>query len=292
MGTMALATIMDLFTEGAVASAEGKDGRLIPVWVNKLSAFEKEDVDRLGRGARAKAILAWDRDEDEQAIFEYETQQYTDAELADALKAQVAGKHYFEAIQELRTQEDWTERLEYLANADLLEYRSPEASDEDKALFEKVTQEYTAAILVIQTRLQSEYVEGLIASGRDEMMKQYRDAWRDAQGMRAFYAERRLAELFFACRECKAKPTGKGEWDHAKCNHQVRLLSNRGQVRDLPDPFRDALVAVFEALDLSPEDAGNSDAPMASSGSSEPLSALEDSTPSSPTATPGSPAGT
>lgn len=291
MGTQALATIMDLFVEGTVASVEAPDGRLLPTWVNKLNTFEKEDCDRLGRGARAKRILAWDADEEEQAIFEYETGGYSDDELADALKAQVAAKHYYEAVQEIRTLPEWADRLEYLANAEILEVTSPESSDEDKAMFEQITTEYMTAVGTIQDRLQREFREDLLAKGREQMKKDYKAAWRDAEGMRAYYAERRVAEIFFATRECKAKVGDTGEWDHARCNHEVRLMANRGQVKALPDKLRMAIIAAIEALDITPDEAGNSDAPMASSEPSEPQSVVEESTASTPAATSDEPDG-
>jgi hypothetical protein len=292
---MLLATIMDLFTEGTVAPIEAPDGKIVTIWVNKLSPFEKEDADRLGRGARAKRLLEWDADEDEQAVFTLETKDLSDDDLVQGLAAQNAAAHFYQAINEIRTLEEWKERLEYLNSAEVLEYTSPEATEDDRALYEKINREYSEAIEATQRRLADEFCADLAAQGREKVLEQYHKAWRDAEGMKAFYAERQIAELFFATRECKAKAKGKvGEdtiWDHAKCNHEVRVMSNRGQVRSLPDVVRTAVVAALQALEITPDAVGNSDAPTASSESSEQPSSAEVSTPSTPEATSDEPAG-
>jgi len=296
MGTALFATIMDLFTEGTVAPLEAPDGSIKTIWVNKLSAFEKEDADRLGRGARAKRLLEWDADEEEQAVFQLETQDLSDDDLIQGLAAQHTASQFYQAINEIRADEAWKERLEYLNSADILEYTSPEASEEDRTLYEKISGEYSAAIETVQRRLQDEFCADLAAEGREAVLKKYHTAWRDAEGMRAFYAERQIAEIFFAARECKAKAKGEDDdgntiWDHSRCNHEVRLMSNRGQVRTLPDQVRTLVVAAIQALEITPDAVGNSDAPTASSESSEQPSKAEDSTPSTPEETSDEPAG-
>lgn len=296
MGTMAFATIMDLFTEGTVAPIEAPDGKIVTIWVNKLSPFEKEDADRLGRGARAKRLLEWDDDPEEQAVFTLETKDLSDDDLIQGLAAQEATAHFYQAINEVRTDEAWKERLEYLGSAEMLEYTSPEATTEDRELFEKVSREYSEAIEAVQRRIADEFCADLAADGREKVLEKYHKAWRDAEGMRAFYGERQIAEIFFASRECKAKEKSRdGDevvWDHAKCNHEVRIMSNRGQVRSLPDRVRTAVAAALQALEITPDAVGNSDAPTASSESSEQPSSVEDSTPSTPEATSDEPAGT
>lgn len=296
MGTMAFATIMDLFTEGTVAPIEAPDGKIVTIWVNKLSPFEKEDADRLGRGARAKRLLEWDDDPEEQAVFILETKGLSDDDLVQGLAATEQTARFYQAINEVRTHEEWKERLEYLGSAEILESTSPEASVEDRALYEKISREYSEAIEAAERRLAEDFCADLAAEGREKVLEKYHKAWRDAEGMRAFYAERQIAELFFAARECKAKvKSGEGEdivWDHAKCNHEVRIMSNRGQVRSLPDRVRTAVVAALQALEITPDAVGNSDAPTASSESSEQPSKVEDSTPSTPAATSDEPAGT
>lgn len=293
---MAYATIMDLFTEGLVAPLETPSGKIITIWVNKLSPFEKEDADRLGRGARAKRLLEWDSDEDEQAVFTLETRDQSDDDLVQGLAAQEAAAHFYQAINEIRTDESWKEKLEYLNTAELLESTSPEASEEDRALHQKISQEYSDAIEAVQKRLQRDFCADMLAEGREKILEKYHKAWRDAEGMRAFYAERQIAEIFFASRECKAKEKSRdGDevvWDHSKCNHEVRIMSNRGLVRTLPDQVRTAVVAALQALELTPDAVGNSDAPTASSESSEQPSKAEDSTPSTPAGTSDEPAGT
>lgn len=287
---MAFATIMDLFTEGTVAPIEAPGGKIVTIWVNKLSPFEKEDADRLGRGARAKRLLEWDDDPEEQAVFTLETKDLSDDDLVQGLAAQHQAEHFYQAINEVRTSESWKEKLEYLNTAEILESTSPEASAEDRALYDKITQEYSEAIDVVQRRLQKEFCDDLAAEGREKILEKYHKAWRDAEGMRAFYAERQIAEIFFAARECKAKEKSRNAdgdvtWDHSKCNHEVRIMSNRGLVRALPDKVRTAVVAALQALEITQDAVGNSDAPTASSESSEQPSSAEVSTPSTPAET-------
>lgn len=294
MGVVALSTMQDLFREGDVASVEAPDGSMVTVWVNKLSSFEKDDADRFARAARARRVLAWDASEDEQAIFELETGSYSDADIVDALAKQQEGRFYFEALNEVRADEAWKERLEYLGHAEVLESGGPDASAEDQELLNKTSQEYLEAVNALQAQKVKEYGEDIAGDGRVKLMQEYRKAWRDAAGMSSFYDERRIAEIYFSARVCTAVNKGDGVWDHkvGKCNHVVRLLSNRAEVRDLPDVVLGAIVDSIQRLSITPEQAGNSDAPTASSASPEPQNAVEDSTPSGPTETSAEPVGT
>jgi hypothetical protein len=291
----AQARMMDLFKEGAVAAVE-VEGVLEPVaWVNKLNAFQKEDVERAARGARAKRILEWERNEDEQAILELDTSEWTDDMMVEAVLQRDSAQHYIEAVQELRTQEEWKDRLDYLGNVDVLGITQGEdVSEEDRALFENVNEEYAKAIQTINERIEAEAKADLVAKGREGIIAEYRKRYRETQGMQAFYAETRIAEVQISARECKGTWNPEMEtWDHTRCgNHQVRLFPHRDSVKEIPDTVYFAITAVLEALNMSVDQAGNSDAPPASSESPEQPSAEADSSPSTPVETSTVPAGT
>ena len=91
--------------------------------------------------------------------------------------------------------------------------------------------------------------------------------------------ERRVTELYYAIRVCEASRDGMA-YDHTRCDHRQRALDSRDQVRSLPEQV---LVKVIEALDqlnVPQREAGNSDAPVSSSASSEQPNVPEASTPS------------
>lgn len=290
MGVQALATMLDLFVEGAPAEVRGPKGTQV-IWINKLSAFEKEDVDRYGRTARAKAILAWDRDEDAQAVYDLESGEYSDEVMARALLGTMASTHYNEALGELQSEEAWKEKREYLEQAQtLLGDRGDDVSDEDRQMFESISEEYFTEIATRQQALQEQARLDLIADGREELEKKYRTAYRNAEGMRAFHEERRVAEMYFMTRACKAKSL---DDNHRACNnHVVRLLGHRSEVRSLPEHVLAVIAQTIDAITITVAQAGNSVAPTASSESSEQPSEAEDSTASTPTETSSEPAGT
>lgn len=292
MGTRALSTIMDLFVEGkeAVIQPPGQTKPMV-VWVNKLSTFEQEDADRAGRAARARRMLEWDRDPDEQAIFEFESHEHELDAIVKALADNQSTDYMLAASYEVRAEEAWQERLALIDDAG--EISEEEASEEHMLLVKQVNEEFTEAIMAVYERRRQEAIAELKQEPREEIVKRYRAAWRDNRGREAFIIEQRRKQVLFAARVCDATLTDEGVWEHSKCKHHiVRLMNGPADLEHLPEVVYEAIRTTLDVISMSPDRAGNSDAPMASSGLSEPQFAEEESIPSGLDETSPEPAGT
>lgn len=303
-----LRRIQDLFVEGKIIVLIDKAGDKTPLWVAKPSGFEKDEASKDGRNARAKRALLYDRDPDEQATVDNKLTELTTAEVIEALVSSEGNTFYVKALDSIRADKAWQERIEALDRGDALLADQPQNSededvrsrlDAERALMRELHVEYTDEI----QRLTDSYAQ----AKRDELGEldieklhhAYRAAWREMAATQSFLEERRITELFFAVRDCEATEDvdvpedDKGRWNHSQCNsHLATLAEHRHQVHEFPDVLvamaRDALID----LQMTPQEAGNSDAPASSSASSEQHDEGEGSTASTPSGTQLEPAGT
>jgi hypothetical protein len=260
-----LRRVQDLFTEGQIVVLE-KNGVSEPFWVAKPSSFERDEAVKDARAARSRRGLRFDNDPDEQAVVEAQLAQVSRADILDSLIGAKGNEHYVRALDEIRTNKDWAERIDVIDRAGLEHDR--DATDEDRETVRQVTTDYMVEV----QRLQETYVGELRAEleqlPEEELQKKYRDTWRDMASFEAFLESRRVTEMYFALRLCEATRVD-DTWVHDGCDHRVRLLDERNEVYDLPDALIDAVRQALEQLQMTPRDAGNSAAPATSSASSE-----------------------
>jgi len=271
------ARIQDLFREGDVLVLEAGDERL-PVYVKKLNALERDETIKDARAARARRMLTFDRDEDEQLTITSMLESITDEELVEDLVRRKAGEFLAKAEDEVRADKSWKERLEAIDRSALA--NDGKLSDQEQRLLNDVTREFQAAIEKAHQKQLRQYMRDLQGTPRADLEKDYREAWREMLGSTAFYETRRQTEIWYALRECEVELVD-GVPDLSTLKVGQRLCDQRADVNDLPD---DVIRRVLQVLDgeMTSRDAGNSDAPSASSGSSERRSAEAASQPSTP----------
>lgn len=278
MGT--LQRIQDLFRRGEVlAFGEGDDA--VFVYVAKLNAFEKDESMKDARSARARRMLAFDRDLDERDRVELIPRDLGKDELIVDHLNRRAGELLLKAEDEVRSDTKWVERLLVLDRSELV--TDEHTNNEDMAMITALATEFDQAVQSVQSRMVLEYKSELSEKDEDELVKLWVSAWREMLGSTAFFETRRQSEIWFALRDCVV-PIVDGKPDLEAAIIGNRLIVSRSEVNDLPDAV---VVRILQSLDaeMTAQDAGNSDAPSASSGSSERQSAAEASKPSIPTET-------
>lgn len=282
-----LKRIQHLFRRGDVVVLEASDPETgevekVPVYVQKLSALEKDEAVKDGRAAKARRQLAFDRDEDEQVTLTAMLGNMTDDQVVEDLMHRASGELYLKAEDEVRADKKWAERLEAIDRAETAEDGKVPESEQDlitalvREFQEEVERGHQSHLRSLRRELKGER--------RDALEVRYRKEWREMLGATAFVEARRQSEIWYALRECEVHVGADGEPDLATLQVGDRVCPTRAAVNDLPDEI---IARVIEALDreMTPREAGNSDAPSASSGSSERPSAAEASRPSTPTAT-------
>lgn len=280
-----LRRIQDLFREGDITILEPRHPETgevldrIPVFVKKLSALEKDEAVKDARAARARKMLAFDRDEDEQVTLTSMLGSFSDDDLREDLLRRKAGEFLLKAEDEVRADKSWRERLDAIDRSALGEDGKVPA--EEQALLEELVNEFQQAITKAQSRLMRVHLGELKKEGREELEASYRTAWREMLGSTAFYEARRQTEVWYALRDCQVQLDEDGDPILTTLEVGERICATRAEVNDLPD---DVITQVLRVLDgeMTSREAGNSDAPSASSGSSEQRSAAEASRPSSP----------
>lgn len=285
-----LRRVQELFTEGRiVVLGDGESSE--PFWVMKPTAFERDEALKDARAARARRALRFDRDETEKSLVNEQLDQLDRDALINSLIGAKGNEHYVKALDAVRADKDWAERIEVIDRGGLEADR--DANDGDRDTVQSIVADYLAHV----SELQQGYADDLRSELNDltdaELREQYRQTWREMTSFEAFMETRRVTELYFALRLCEATPVeGSGDWDHSECDHRVRLLDKRDDVYDLPDSLLTVLRDALEELQMAPREAGNSAAPATSSGSSGPRSEEADSPASGPTETSPVPAGT
>lgn len=286
--------IQHLFRRGDVVVLEAENPETgevekIPVYVAKLNAFEKDEAIKDGRSARARRIISFDRDEDEQLQITALLSSMTDADITEDLMRRKAGELLSKAEEQVRADPSWRERLEAIDRAAIAEDGA--TAEPERNLLATLIDEYQQAIEKGHQVLLRQLKRDLDGTPREEREQDYRRLWRDMLGATAFYENRRQTEVWYALRECEVALDPDGEPDLKTLKVGDRICPTRANVNDLPDEI---VTKVLRALDgeMTPKDAGNSDAPSASSGSSERQSVEADSVPSTPTEMSPRPAGT
>lgn len=291
--------IQELFVEGKVINLTAGD-EVVRLFVAKPNSFDRDEATKDGRAGKARRVLTFDDDADEQAVLDDLVAETSRESKIRALVQVKDNDFYVRAMDDIRADKKWAERLEALDRAELADdsgtdedARSRQA--EEHETMRRVNTQYLAAVEAGIAKLREEEQTELEAKSAGDLDKAYRKAYRDQLGNTAFLSERRLSELYFAVRDCQGtedatKPDG---YDHSRCNgHVVRLADHRREVREFPDVVVITARTALEDLAMPPQDAAFSDAPMSSSASSGPHAEEEVSTASTPAETSPVPVGT
>jgi hypothetical protein len=287
-----LKRVMDLFEEGKELVLNPNRGEGEPpalLWVNKPNSFEVDEARNDGIAARSLRIQRLKSGEDPAIrAFDLEIEPLTDEEIIERVVQNHFDTDYILAMDDVELDEEWTAKLEMIRRGGAaLEDAGVPQDDPRWAELTKTSEEYMAVLRAKLDERQKARTLTYDGKSRGELRDDLLNQWVEREGMAEFLAEKRITEIYFSTRDCLATQRREdGRWDHSACDHGVRLLDARSEVRSLPEELLTALHDTLSALEIDPRTAGNSDAPVSSSASSEPQSAPEDSTPSIPVETP------
>lgn len=280
--------VTDLFEEGREVVLDDSDmDDPVLVWVNKINPFEQEECRKDGSVGRARAMLRLQDPESAEAILFNDALQGRNKEnLAQALAYTHQNEDYVGALDDIKADEAWKDKLELLERGDeQLRDAGAALDDEEQSRLAALNQEYMAAINDLVEKRQEDRKAEYLAMTEDEVREAYMESYQAQAGSNGFLNEYRTTEMYYALRDCSATPDEKLGWDHSKCSHRVRLCDSRAEIRELPEGLITKVREAITLLNMNPRDAGNSDAPASSSASSERASVQEESTPSTPTET-------
>ena len=274
-----LKRVSDLFVEGKEVVLQ--EDPVVMVWVNKLNSFEDDEARRDGLAFRSLQMIQIERSDGEHPavaslVADYESNDRQGR--ADILANLYSQEDLLHAMDEVDSTEKWQERGELIRRGELLD-----GANLDVESSQALVEESAAYFKEVQTELErrtkersQEFVRMPEPSLRDDFLKKAAET----VSISTFIRERDVTSIYYALRNCESSVPG----SHGSCAHE-RLLEAREQVLDLPDGLVKAVQSALEELDISPREAGNSDAPTPSSGQSEQPSEQEESPASTPMVT-------
>jgi len=284
-----LRRITDLFVEGTeVYLGDDKNGEPVLIWVNKLNSFEVEEARRDGASRRGLRLaeLAQPSAPERQSLIA-EVSMWPDEKLCERWVGQRVEEIYIDVVNDIEAEAEWRENLDVMRRLPtLLEEADASPDDPRRQQLMELQEGYFKQIRERQEVKQREQMREAETLSRDKLEESFFEHWRQRLTLDEFMEERRVTELYYALRNCEGTRVTPTTWDHAECNHAEKMLANRGQVRGLPEAVLGKCIAALDEVTTPQREAGNSVAPSSSSGSSEPQSVPEESTPSSPEGTP------
>jgi hypothetical protein len=291
MGVDRLRRVTELFVVGKEIElgTDPIDGRPVLVWVQKLNAFEEEESRQDGLAARGMKLR--DLSHPESADMVAVERQLADCgylELQEFLLDHFADEDRSNAQMDVDAIEEWNARLpEIKRYTELMDDDSVDDKDPRRAQFKELWDEYQAAIEEAFKKRREDRRSDLRTQTEEQIREQLIERIRGLMGAMAFLEAKRVTDVFFALRDCRAIPSKDSSkpWNHTSCLHP-RLLNKRAEVRDLPAEITVQVIETLEAITVPLQEAGNSDAPTDSSVSSEPVNTVEDSVPSGQKETP------
>lgn len=287
-----LKRVTDLFVEGTAVylGDEGPDKPVV-VWVNKLNSYEVEEARRDGSAHKGLRMAELAKEGNpERAGIMAEIALWSDERLVNEFVQQKAEEIYLDTYNDLQTDPEQRERSDRLARLPaLLDEAGAPADDSRRLQLNEDGRAWMQALSDLQEKNTQAAFKEARESDRKDLEAAFLERWRERETLDVFMQERRTTQMFFALRECKAldvgTETGRQVWDHSICDHSIRLLQSRAEVRKLPDVAMTKFIDAIDGITVSDRDAGNSDAPVSSSAPSEPSRPAEEaSTPSTPVA--------
>ena len=290
-----LKRVTDLFIEGkVVALGNEEDGTPILVWVKKPNSFESEEARRDGLAARSGRVLELrEEDDPERLNLAEQVKKWDTDELITMRLSQEADEMWMNAVNEIRSDKEWREKLDYMERMpQLLADEGVDEEDDRSKRLAEINRDYLDAVRKHVESEQEARRKELAERSREDLEDEFYEKWRDRASIDEYMREKRVTEIWYALRDCQATGSAESGYDHRTCNHGRRLLEERREVRDLPEDLLLRVIDALDELEMPIREAGNSAAPATSSASSEPASEAEASTPSTPDETPSDAAGT
>jgi hypothetical protein len=268
----------ELYTDGAVELLD--DGN--PIFLRVLNPYERQEALHDAQSARARLVMAltrFDSDEEVKARSSFATDGRDKA--IDQLIDLKGSELMVDALNALRDDPDWKERIDILDRSEDLAARPHE--DTERQLLDAVEVEYLNEISTRSDAARAQERARLAELSDEGLLAEYMNAWRSMRGGEVADAEFRLTELWYAARCCDGAERGDGVWDHGGCEgHRMRLFDAKADIAGLPTRLQEQLMAALGRLNMSVREAKNSARASNLSASSPQPSAQEESTPSTP----------
>jgi hypothetical protein len=282
--TTRLRRVTDLFVTGqALVLQDDPDTDPVLVWVNKPNAFQRAECQKDGAAAQARRVAALHEDSDEVQAALSRLETLDRDQIIEYVVSQQANALFLAAVDDVRADEKWADRLPLIdRSASLAEEGSPATPDEQAAI-DQANVDYYAAVQEAQTIRLDDAKAEWADTPEEDLRKEWLETFRRRLGMGAFMEEYDKTELYYAARDCVGVRAG-SDYTHTACTHQ-RLLPGRAAVNDLPEDLANRIRQVLTDLSMTPQDAGNSAAPVTSSAPSEQPSSAADSEASTPAVT-------
>ncbi len=287
----ALRRVTDLFVEGTEMVLDEHDP--VIVWVNKLNPFQMDEARKDGQAARTRLTLAMSNPlSEESQLFDVQAARLDDEVIARGMAQAKYNQFLVEVADDLHADEDWKDKANAMDRA-AEQLNGLPATDPRVQAADEIANEYFAEMTRRADARRGAEFEAFKALPHDELRDKYRQQWIEEQGTNAFLAEFRITEIWYSMRECFSPGKGdNGRWDHAKCDHRVKLMDDRLMVRQLPDGLIKQVRPIIEGLQVDDRQAKDSAADLSSSESSPRPNEQETSAPSGQDATSPAPATT
>jgi hypothetical protein len=286
---MSLARLTQLFAEGTelVLEVPHVPGQPKPepvvLWIAKLNAFQEEQANSAGRVARARLVNAIRRvGTPEWELVQSQKGDALNSAMVMAIVQSKESELFIKAMNAMRADEDWRERLEIM---DQTEEEKLEGVEKEAHVL--MRNEFNADLLDRHKVLLDDYKHDLEEMSREDLEEHFENAFLNEQGMAAFGIERARWHLYLCMRICQASPPAddNARWDHSGCDHEQMFLANVEEADRLPQSVRDKVEQAYAVVAVPPSVARFTGALASSSASPEPSAPEAASTPSGPEVT-------
>ncbi len=266
-----------------------KDGAVM--WLQVLNPFQADEARHDAQVARSRLVMALQQHGGDEMAF-IDTALWQDG--IEGARRRVVGARsgdlILKVVEEMRNDPEWAERMEIMNRTDEQERPLEEA---EQRLLSDIQRQYVDHVQARVAEDEAFLVEQYKDADQETLRQEYAKIYIDRRGGDIATAEYRVVELWYGARVCDGRQLDDGSWDHGGCEgHQVQVFETKADVRQLPEDLAELLGDAYNSLAMSVRDAKDLARLASSSGSSRQPSAPEESTPSTPTATPDSSPGT
>lgn len=268
-----LKRIVDLFTEGDVCFlGDDESAQPICVWVNKCNSIEEEEARMDAQSARTQFLLSLaDPFHPEMQNANMILSEMSDEEIFKAAAEQKYEENLTLAVHDVESDEEWTDKLDYIRRQpELLDDAGVAEDDPRRKQLDEYNSEYVLYAQGLLDTRNAKTLEEVTTEGREKAEKDFIESFKDKKSIEHYVIEGKITRLFYAIRECEAQRTGDDEWDHSKCDHGKRLLSDRSEIRELPDHVLSRISATYDQIGVGAKNVANFPEAPNSSESSAP----------------------
>jgi hypothetical protein len=274
--------LTDLYIVGQ--PLELPDGSFL--WIQALNSYQRDEAVSDAQVARARLVMALRQDGDERLKVQARLYDRGRENLIDQLAEHRSSEKGSDAIEDMREDPEWKERMDILFRTSPEESATP-MTHQEVTLLEEIN---AAVIAELQRREKDEkdfWLRSLERMTDEELIEEWTESWLDQRGAQLATVEFRQTEVWYATRYCNGVKTDDGAIDHSQCDaHQERVFPTRADVREAPSELITVVAETLAELNVAGRDPKGSGSPGSSSSSSPTPSEPEESMPSTSSETP------